>query len=136
MPLNPYLVFDGRCEAAFEFYEKVLRGKTDAIIRFSEMPQGGHAPANWGEKIMHVSMKIGDDRLMGSDAPPERFKPMKGMWVALQVKEPAEAERTFHALAEKGAVEMPIQETSWATRFGMVVDQFGTPWMVNCEKRS
>jgi PhnB protein len=71
---------------------------------------------------------------MGSDSPPEYFEQPKGMYVSLQIDDPAEAERIFHALAEGGAVRMPIEETFWATRFGMVVDRFGTPWMINCEK--
>jgi PhnB protein len=132
MQLNPYLTFKGDCEAAFKFYEKVLRGKTEALMRFADTP--GHAPANWNDKIMHGSFKLGDNVLMGSDAPPERYEPMKGIWVSLQLKEPAEADRVFKGLAEKGNAVMPIQETSWAHRFGMLVDQFGTPWMINCSK--
>ena len=133
MQLNPYLTFDGRCESAFKFYEKVLHGKVEGMMRFADAP--GHAPANWNDKVMHASMKIGDEVLMGSDAPPERYEPMKGVWVSLQIEKPAEAERVFKALAEKGNVAMPIQETSWAQRFGMLVDQFGTPWMINCSKQ-
>ena len=71
---------------------------------------------------------------MGSDAPPDRYEAMKGFSVTLGVSDPAEAERIFHALADKGTIRMPIQETFWATRFGMLVDQYGTPWMINCEK--
>jgi PhnB protein len=71
---------------------------------------------------------------MGSDAPPERYEKPQGFFVSLGIKEPAEAERVFHALSEKGTVLMPIGETFWAMRFGMVVDQFGIPWMINCEK--
>ena len=132
MHLNPYLTFKGDCEAAFKFYEKVLRGKIGGMLRFADMP--GHGPANWSDKIMHAYMKIGDGVLMASDAPPDRFEPMKGIWVSLHIKEAAEADRVFHALAEKGTAVMPIQETSWAKRFGMLIDQFGTPWMVNCSK--
>jgi PhnB protein len=132
MQVNPYLTFKGECETALKFYAKVLDGKVDALIRFSDMPS--HGPANWAEKVMHGSVKFGDNVIMGSDAPPERYEPMKGVWVSLQVQEPAEAERVFKALAEKGKISMPIGETPWAHRFGMLVDQFGTPWMVNCAK--
>src|SRR6478735_6984544 len=72
--------------------------------------------------------------LMGSDAPPGMSEDMKGFSVTLGIDKPAEAERIFHALAEDGTVRMPIQETFWATRFGMLTDRFGTPWMINCEK--
>jgi PhnB protein len=134
MQLNPYLVLNGQCEAAFKFYEKALGGKIEAMMRFGESPAREHTPAKWHDKIMHASMKVGDSVLMASDSTPDRPEEMKGMSVALHPKEPAEAERIFHALAEKGNVIMPIQETFWAKRFGMLVDQFGTPWMVNCSK--
>ena len=72
--------------------------------------------------------------MLGSDAPPGRYEEPKGFSVSVQIKDPAEAERIFQALAENGKVQMPIQQTFWAERFGMLVDQFGTPWMINCEK--
>jgi PhnB protein len=72
--------------------------------------------------------------LMGSDAPPQYFQPMQGFSVTLVIQDPAEAERVFRALAEGGTVRMDIQETFWAQRFGMLVDRFGTPWMINCER--
>jgi PhnB protein len=71
---------------------------------------------------------------MGSDAPPDRYEPMKGITVTLGVDEPAEAERIFNALSEGATVQMPIQQTFWAARFGMLTDRFGTPWMINCEQ--
>ncbi len=79
-------------------------------------------------------MVVGDKVLMGSDAPPERYQEPRGFSVSLSVKDPAEAERIFHALADNGTVQMPIQKTFWSVRFGMVVDRFGVPWMVNCEQ--
>jgi PhnB protein len=77
---------------------------------------------------------VGDRILMGSDAPSDRYELMKGFSVALGIDDPKDAERIFHALSENGAVQMPIQKTFWAARFGMLVDQFGTPWMINCEQ--
>jgi PhnB protein len=74
--------------------------------------------------------------LMGSDAPPQMYEPMQGVSVALSVEEPGEAERVFAALAENGTVRTPIQEAFWAQRFGMLTDQFGTAWMINCERPS
>ena len=70
---------------------------------------------------------------MGSDAPPGRYEEPKGFSVSLQIKDPADAERIFRALAEKGTVRMPLEKTFWAQRFGMLVDRFGIPWMVNCD---
>jgi PhnB protein len=83
---------------------------------------------------MHARLVLGDKVLMGSDAPPDHYEEMKGFSVTLGIDNPTEAERIFHALADSGMVRMPIQETFWAKRFGMLVDRFGTPWMINCEK--
>jgi PhnB protein len=134
MQLNPYLSFDGRCEAAFKFYEKALGGKIEAMMTYGSSPMAEQTLPAWRNKIMHARLKVGDQILMASDAPPDRYEAMKGIMVTLGIDEPREAERIFHALSEKGTVQMPIQETFWARRFGMLVDQFGTPWMVNCEK--
>jgi PhnB protein len=134
MKLNPYLTFDGRCEQAFKFYEKCLGAKILMMHTFEGSPAAAQAPPGWGKKIMHGRMSVGDDVLMGSDATPEHYQSAKGITVTLGMNDPAEAERVFHALAENGKVNMPIQETFWAARFGMLVDQFGIPWMVNCEK--
>ena len=133
MQLNSYLFFNGQCEAAFKFYEKCLGGKIDAMLPHAGTPAEGQVPANWRDKIMHARLVVADAVLMGSDAPPEHFQQPQGFSVALGVNEPAEAERIFNALAEKGTVRMPIQQTFWALRFGMLVDRFGIPWMINCE---
>ena len=133
MRINPYLTFDGRCEAAFKFYEKALGGKIAMMMPYEGTPAAGHVPVEWRAKIMHASLSLGDQVLMGSDAPPQFREEPKGFSVSLNIPDQAEAERVFHALAEGGAVKMPIGETFWALRFGMLVDQFGIPWMVNCE---
>jgi PhnB protein len=78
-------------------------------------------------------LDVGDAVLMGSDAASGRYEEPKGFSVSTQLKVPADAERIFRALAEKGTVRMPLQKTFWAQRFGMLVDRFGVPWMVNCE---
>jgi len=134
MQLNPYLVFNGNCEAAFRFYEKVLGGKIEAMLPHEGTPAAEHVPPEWRNKIMHARLSVGDKVLMGSDAPPDHYEAMKGFSVTLGIDRPADAERIFHALAEKGTVRLPIQKTFWAARFGMLVDQFGTPWMINCEQ--
>jgi len=134
MYMNPYLTFSGNCEAAFKFYAQVLGGKIAAMIPHEGTPAEEHVPAGWRSKIMHARLSVGDKVLMGSDAPPDRYEPMKGCSVMIGIDEPAEAERVFAALAESGTVRMPIQKTFWATRFGMLVDQFGIPWMINCEQ--
>ena len=134
MQLNPYLVFNGNCEAAFKFYEKVLGGKIEAMLPHEGTPAAEQVPPEWRNKIMHARLSVGDKVLMGSDAPPDQYEAMNGFSVTLGIDRPADAERIFHALAEKGTVRLPIQKTFWAARFGMLVDQFGTPWMINCEQ--
>jgi PhnB protein len=134
MQLNPYLTFNGQCEAAFKFYEKALGGKIEVMMTYGGSPMAEQTRSEWRNKIMHARLSVGDNMLMASDAPPDRYEAMKGIMVTLGIDDPGEAERIFHALSENGTVQMPIQETFWARRFGMLVDQFGTPWMVNCEK--
>jgi PhnB protein len=134
MQLNPYLVFNGQCEAAFKFYEKSLGGKIEFMMSHADSPMSQQVPAEWRSKIMHARMTVGDAVLMGSDGPPGRYQEPAGFSLSVGVKEPAEAERIFNELAESGKVQMPLQKTFWAVRFGMVVDRFGIPWMVNCEQ--
>jgi PhnB protein len=135
MQINPYLNFDGRCAAAFKLYEKCLGGEL-MMQTFGDSPMADQAPPDWRDRIMHASLKVGDALLMGSDAPPSRFQKPQGFAVSLQLKDPAEAERIYRALSEGGTVEMPLQETFWAARFGMFTDPFGIHWMINCEKGS
>ncbi len=136
MRLNPYLMFKGECEAAFKFYARCLGGTIEMMMTHGESPMANQVPPEWRNKIMHSRMVVGENVLMGSDAPPDRYNAPKGFSVSLSVDDPAQAERIFHALEEKGTVQMPLQETFWALRFGTVVDRFGIPWMINCERAS
>jgi len=134
MQLNPYLYFNGQCEAAFRFYEQCLGGKIVAMMPHEGTPAADHVPSEWRNKIIHARLVVGDKVLMGSDAPPEHYEAMKGFSVTLGIDDLVEAERIFNALVQGGTVRMPLQKTFWATRFGMLVDRFGTPWMINCEQ--
>ena len=134
MQLNPYLTFDGTCESAFKFYEQVLGGRIVAMVTFAQTPMAAQTPPEAQGKIVHARLDFAGQWLMGSDGMPGCYEAMKGFSVTVNVDEPTEADRVFHALAEGGTVRMPIAETFWAKRFGMVTDRFGTPWMVNCEK--
>lgn len=133
MQLGPYLTFKGDCEAAFKFYEKCLNGKIVALMPNAGTPAEQNVPPEWRNKILHARLQIGEDVLMGSDATPDHYEQPKGFSVTLDVDKPADADRMFKALSEKGNVTMPIQKTFWAERFGTLVDRFGTPWMINCE---
>ena len=134
MNLIPYLSFNGQCEEAFKLYEKCLGGKISFMMTFEGSPMADQAPPGWGKKIMHATLKVGDTVVQGSDAPPKQYEKPQGMTVAIGLSDPAQAERIFKTLAEKGTVGMPLEETFWALRFGMLVDRFGTPWLINCEK--
>lgn len=134
MKINPYLNFNGNCEAAFKFYEQCLGGKITMMMTHKEAPSAEYVSPEWHDKIMHVCLDLGDRLLMGSDSPSGYFETPQGFFVQISVDTPAEAERIFYALAENGTVKMSIDQTFWSARFGMLVDQFGTPWMINCEQ--
>lgn len=134
MQLNPYLFFDGQCAAAFKFYAQLLGGEIAMMQTHAQSPMAEQTPPGWGDKILHARLLIGDAVLMGSDARPNYQKTPQGFSVSLQVDRIADAERIFNGLAEGGAVRVPFEQTFWAARFGMCVDRFGIPWMVNCEK--
>jgi PhnB protein len=134
MQLNPYLFFNGKCEAAFRFYEKVLGGKIVAMMTHEETPIADQVAPEMRKSIIHARLTVGDKVIMGSDSPPDRYDAAKGFSVTVGVEEPAEAERIFAALSKDGTIRMPMEETFWAHRFGMLVDQYGIPWMINCEK--
>ena len=132
--LNPHLGFNGQCEAAFQFYEKCLGGKVVFQIAYGDSPAAKAVPPEWQRKVLHATFKLGEQRLTGADAPPGSYEKPQGFSVTLNIGAAEEADRVFTALAEGGEVHMPIQETFWALRFGMLTDQFGTPWMINCGK--
>ena len=132
MQLTPYLNYNGNCAAAFKFYEKALGAKIDMLQTHGETPMKDQVPADWHKRVMHAQLSVGGAVLFASDAPPDGYEKPQGITVALQVDDPVEAERRFNALSDGGNVTMPIQQTFWAQRFGMVTDKFGIPWMVNC----
>ncbi|MBD2259368.1 VOC family protein [Pseudanabaena sp. FACHB-2040] len=134
MKLYSYLSFNGNCDAAFKFYEQVLGGKSGDRMTYGASPMADQVPEGWHDKIMHAQLTIGEQEIMGADSTLEYYEEPKGTSVLINIEDAGEAERIFEALAENGTVKMPIQETFWAARFGMLVDQFGTPWMINCDR--
>lgn len=131
MQFIPYLNFDGNCKEAFAFYAEVFRGEIVMMMTAGSSPMADQFPADARERIIHARLLTSNGVLMGADGPSPRVQP--GMCVNISVDEPAEADRVFTALLEGASVQMPIAETFWALRFGMLTDRFGTPWMVNCE---
>ena len=132
MQLNPYLSFNGQCKVAFKFYQQCLGGNIQAMMAWGDSPMADQVPSEWRDKIIHATLIVGETALLGADAPPDRYEKPRGVSVTIQINDPAEAERIFQALATDGTVQMPIQQTFWAALFGMCVDRFGIPWMVNC----
>ncbi|RON08853.1 hypothetical protein BK659_15955 [Pseudomonas brassicacearum] len=134
MKINPYLIFNGDCKAAFTFYAQCLQGTLEMMMTFGESPARDHIPASYHDRIIHTRLVVGDQALMGSDTTPDRpYHGISGCSVSLNVSSIAEAERVFTALADQGSIQMPLEATFWAARFGMLVDRFGVSWMVNCE---
>lgn len=133
MQMDPYLSFKGECEAAFTFYARCLGGQLGAIFRYGGTPLAGNVSAEWSDKVMHGSMTLGDRVLMGADVAPESYEEPRGVSLSLQIESTADAERIFHELARDGRIVLPLEQTFWAARFGMLVDRFGIPWLINCE---
>jgi PhnB protein len=130
MKLNTYLNYGGNCAEAFHFYEEHLGGKIVFMMTFAQMPDPKQIPPGMEDGVLHVAMNLGETMIMASDVPPERFQPMRSVYLSLGVDSDEEAERVYKLLVEGGEVFMPIQETFFATRFAMLRDRFGTSWMV------
>lgn len=133
MYVQSYLMFDGRAEEALEFYGKALDAKPEMVLRFKDSPEPappGAMPPGSENKIMHMSFRVGDTMLMGSDGNCGGKPTFQGISLTLGVASEAEADRRFAALADGGQVQMPLTKTFFAPKFGMVTDKFGVSWMV------
>jgi PhnB protein len=134
MKLNPHISFNGRCEAAFQFYERCLGGKILTMLTYGNSPMAEQAPSEFRGKIVHATLTVGDNVLYGADVVPEQYQPPRGFHLTIGLQDPADAERIFQALSENGTVQMPLQKTFWAVLFGVLVDQYGISWEINCEQ--
>jgi PhnB protein len=135
MHVCPNLNFNGNCEEAIKFYEKCFGAKIQVMIHYAGSPvQNMVKDQEWGDKVLHASLKIGDTMLLACDPPPSQYHKPSGFSVCLQIETAADAERIFKELSAGGQVQMDLQETFWALRFAMFNDRFGIPWMINCEK--
>ena len=134
--IQPYLFFGGRCEEAINFYRKAIGAEVDMMMRFSESPEPpppGMLKAGFEKKIMHSSFRVGDSTIMASDGCGPDESGFKGFSLSISLKTAAEVDRAFAALSEGGQVTMPLSQTFWSPRFGMLTDKFGVGWMVNLE---
>lgn len=134
MQLSPYLSFNGQCERAFAFYEQCLGGRSGPMFRYAGSPMADQVPDDWQDKVMHASITVGGLVLMGGDVVPDRYEEPKGFSLSLQISNTDDAERMFQDLSQDGRIVFPLEKTFWAARFGMVVDRFGIPWLINCEE--
>ena len=130
MNVEPYLFFDGRAEEALEFYRQKLGARVEALMRYKDNPEPKYNPPNSDEKVMHCNFRIGDTQIMASDGNCAGKPSFQGFSLTINAASPTEAEQRFNALAEGGQVQMPLNETFFAERFGMVADRFGVSWMV------
>ena len=133
MQMNPYLSFDGTCEEAFKFYERCFGGQLGPLFPYAGTLSGS-GPADWHDPVMHSILTVSGQTLMGGDVPPERYEAPKGFSLSLQLQSVAEAERVCLELSRGGKVVVPLERTFWAARFGMVVDRFKIPWLIDCEE--
>ena len=133
MQLNPYLMFNGTCEEALKFYEQTLGAKIDAVMKNEGSPAAEHMPPDWGDKVLHARFTVGNNVVMASDAPPGHYSQPQGFSISVGLNDAARGEEIFNKLAQGGSTQMPFGPTFWAKGFGMCVDRFGIPWMVNCE---
>ena len=132
MKVQAYVTFNGRCEEALAFYKKSVGAEVTGLMRWKESPDKDiKGPPGWKEKIMNAAFRIGETHLMADDGMGDKTAEFKGMTLAIEVADDAEAKRIFTALGEGGIVTMPLAKTFWTSSFGMLTANFGVPWMVN-----
>ena len=134
MQIQCYLYFKGNCDEAVAFYGRALGASVEHLSRFKDSPEPlpeGMVPKGWDDKVMHVSLKIGDSVVMACDAPDGGS--FKGIQLSVNTRDMAQAKEVFAALGDGGQVTMPLDKTFWSAGFGMLIDRFGVPWMVNVD---
>jgi PhnB protein len=134
MKWNPFLTFNGQCQAAFEFYRQCFGGQIVTMLTWGNSPMADQAPPGFAGKILHATLKVGDNVVSGYDVTPDQYEALRGFYMQFNLDDPEEATRIFHALAENGKIEAPLQKTFWAAAYGHVIDRFGVPWAINCEQ--
>jgi PhnB protein len=132
MLVQPYLNFDGRCEEALNFYKKALGAEVTGLMRMKDNPEAmsGDCKPGSPEQVLHCAFRVGESTLMASDCYGSGKPAFQGISLSLTARDAAEAERLFNALADGGAVQMPLGRTFFSPSFGVVADRFGVAWMV------
>ena len=134
MKLLTYLNYGGNCEQAFRFYEKHLGGKITSMMTHGQNPGPSNVPPELKDTILHARLSLGETELLASDVPPDRFQPMRSVYLCLGVDSNEEAERLYALLSDGGEIFMAMGETFYAHRFAMLRDKFGTSWMIIHER--
>jgi PhnB protein len=130
MQVQPYLMFNGRCEEAIEFYKKAVGATVTMLMHFKDSPDPGMAAAGTADKVMHAEIRVGDSAVLCSDGRCTGQLAFDGFSLTLIVASESEAERLFAALGVGGQTQMPLTKTFFSPRFGMVADKFGVSWMI------
>lgn len=133
MRISAHLCFDGSCEAAFRFYQRVLGGRLQTLLTYGDSPLAERTPPHLRGRILHATLRLDECDLFGADLLPEQHRPAAGFFVLLSVEDVDRGREIFTALAEGGEVLVPFERTFWSPGFGALVDRFGTPWEVSCE---
>ena len=130
MKIIPNLSFDGKCEAAFTLYAACLGGEIAYLKRYSD--SGASYPPKAAEKVFHATLTLGDQVLSGRDVADDRYEKPQGFFVQINLSDSTKARRIFDALSADGVIQFPLQATFWAAAYGVLIDQFGIPWKINC----
>lgn len=133
MQVTPYLMLDGRAEEAIEFYKKALGAKVDMLMRFNEAPKEANCAPSSMDKVMHAALSIGDSKIMLSDGDNKGKPTFAGISLTITAKDETHADKLFSTISEGGQVQMPMEKTFFAKRFGMAADKFGVNWMIIAE---
>jgi PhnB protein len=133
MQISIHLWFDGQCEVAFGFYQRLLGGEITTMMKYADSPLADTVEPRWRDRILHATLRLGDQELLGADVMPQDYARPQGFSALLSLPGLAEAKRVFDALAHAGSIQMPLQETFWSEAFGVVTDRFGVPWEISVE---
>jgi PhnB protein len=133
MNMTPYITFNGNCEEALNFYVKAMNGEIKNLHRYEGSPIESMATEK--QKVMHSHFAAKDVLFMASDSfKDDPVANNSGMiHLSINFNDTAEMEKVFTALGEGGKITMPLQDTFWGAKFGMLTDKFGINWMFNCE---
>lgn len=133
MSVQPYRFFEGSCEAAVEFYQRAVGAEIKRLVRIKDAPDpppSSMVPPGSENKMLHVTIQIGDSQVLASDGYCSGRPNFQGFSLSLSLPGAAQAERAFAALSEGGKVDMPLAKTFFSPSFGMLTDRFGVRWMI------